>query len=1104
MTLTSCLNVFRALVPSLLLAAGLALAPIAKSAIAPDSNILLVSEFVPLEQSATVVATIRDPDLRPTIYRFAMTGSETRWAPQPLNTSCNLVENVLICSRPIGSAVTSYSFEIPAPAYTEPQSLSTTFNVTCEYVEGDSECEGFTRTIFFEAGESASVSFNVDSEASSIRIAEGDLQEVPIVIERSGGLSLAVAVDLVVVEASATQSDVVLTPSAEAGTLNFAPGELSKTVFLRSEDDAITEGEEQLSLVLNNPRALSVPEGFTLDLDSNVFVEVVIEDNDLLGVSFGDTEGYRVSPGDELSIPITLSALPTQDLEFSLVAQTQAGDIIEADYSISPDTVLFSAEDTSLMQEITLSFATASEFALGELQLTAQTTSPLVNLVDRARSVSIQVQNGVSTPEQAALRFIGQEQASENQGDYRFDVELSNAVPGTYIFDVALQSQTALLGQDFEQPESTQITLNVAADGALSQQSFSVPIIDDDEREPDETFGIDITLAGFEFDLDTENSATPEPLVRLPDPITVTIFDNDDQPQEGDFVVELLGESTVEESAGEFILTLSRVDRLDAVLTALDVIITPITASADDLDTSTQMVRWPSQDFSDRTIAIPIVDNSLMEENRTFEISIRASELDLDTESAEQEFAFAPASLRVTILDDDRDQEQETPVLTEISGLGQAGQKVARRLDNICAKLLRRSNEDIQRESGDDGEQAGGRTALRRRCQTLFQNAQDQSGTLDEQEARRQQLRSTLRALSAQDIGAMGVSSSQFAKAQTSNISNRLSAIRAGSAGLDFGGVRLLTGSGSLSSNLFGDFVQSFMSPGVAAENAESSELFNDSRWGVFLNGNARYGENQTSDTQSGYDFDVLGLTLGADYRFSQELVLGLALGFADTDAELENGELESQNNSVSTYLSWYPTTAVYFDALASFGDTRYDNRRQVDDIRIQSETDGNELSFYLSGGYNYQFKAWQFGPTFRLGYSRVKIDGFSEQGQSGFEFVYSDQTQRSNLFDLGFQLSRPVNFSWGVLVPSFRASYVKEQEDDGSGLRVNFLYGLDDEGFTVDQELEDDSYYLIGAGLIGQFARGFSAFVDYESYQQLDGRKIEGVTAGGRWELAF
>ena len=90
------------------------------------------------------------------------------------------------------------------------------------------------------------------------------------------------------------------------------------------------------------------------------------------------------------------------------------------------------------------------------------------------------------------------------------------------------------------------------------------------------------------------------------------------------------------------------------------------------------------------------------------------------------------------------------------------------------------------------------------------------------------------------------------------------------------------------------------------------------------------------------------------------------------------------------------------------------------------------------------------------------------------------------------------------MLVPSFRASYVKEQEDDGSGLRVNFLYGLDDEGFTVDQELEDDSYYLIGAALIGQFARGFSAFVDYESYQQLDGRKIEGVTAGGRWELAF
>ena len=89
-------------------------------------------------------------------------------------------------------------------------------------------------------------------------------------------------------------------------------------------------------------------------------------------------------------------------------------------------------------------------------------------------------------------------------------------------------------------------------------------------------------------------------------------------------------------------------------------------------------------------------------------------------------------------------------------------------------------------------------------------------------------------------------------------------------------------------------------------------------------------------------------------------------------------------------------------------------------------------------------------------------------------------------------------------MLPSLRTSYVRENEDDGTGLRVNFLYGQDDEGFIVEQALSDDSYFIIGGGVSGQFARGFSAFIDYERYQQLEGRKIQGFTAGGRWELAF
>ena len=96
------------------------------------------------------------------------------------------------------------------------------------------------------------------------------------------------------------------------------------------------------------------------------------------------------------------------------------------------------------------------------------------------------------------------------------------------------------------------------------------------------------------------------------------------------------------------------------------------------------------------------------------------------------------------------------------------------------------------------------------------------------------------------------------------------------------------------------------------------------SRWGLFFSGNIGRGEFDTTDLTPQYDFDVNGLTAGIDYRWSDNLVVGAAVGWTAQDTDLSNnqGQVETNGFSVSGYLTWYSAREWYVDGvLAATGD---------------------------------------------------------------------------------------------------------------------------------------------------------------------------------------
>ena len=56
-----------------------------------------------------------------------------------------------------------------------------------------------------------------------------------------------------------------------------------------------------------------------------------------------------------------------------------------------------------------------------------------------------------------------------------------------------------------------------------------------------------------------------------------------------------------------------------------------------------------------------------------------------------------------------------------------------------------------------------------------------------------------------------------------------------------------------------------------------------ESRWGLFADGGAAFGTQSSTSNQTGYNFTLGGFTLGADYRLTDHLLVGLATGYSNT-----------------------------------------------------------------------------------------------------------------------------------------------------------------------------------------------------------------------------
>lgn len=369
---------------------------------------------------------------------------------------------------------------------------------------------------------------------------------------------------------------------------------------------------------------------------------------------------------------------------------------------------------------------------------------------------------------------------------------------------------------------------------------------------------------------------------------------------------------------------------------------------------------------------------------------------------------------------------------------------------------------------------------------------------------------------------------------QALNIAGRLAALRTGAGGFSAAGLQFDIDGNRISGRQVHGLVEALSRGGAA-----SADDPGFSRLGVFVSGSISSGDRSNTANAEGFDFDVYGLTLGVDYRLSDNLIVGGAVGYSSTEAEtfaqtspidgstFRRGKLDADSYSFTLYGSHYQTDEFFIDGSLSYGRGDYDQRRRVQytlpsaiagpdqaivDQNFDASFKGNQFGVSLLAGYDFRQDALTLTPTARLQYTRARIDAYSERQGSNADTAGADlnveidkQTYRSFALGVGGQASYAISQSWGILQPFVGVEFVHDFEKNDKAVTGRFVNDDPVAGkvsFELPVDSRDQNYFNLSLGASAQFVNGVAGFVSYDRILGYDDLKQYRINAGLRFEF--
>ncbi len=510
----------------------------------------------------------------------------------------------------------------------------------------------------------------------------------------------------------------------------------------------------------------------------------------------------------------------------------------------------------------------------------------------------------------------------------------------------------------------------------------------------------------------------------------------------------------VQEAAGQVVITVNRINGTSGTVSVAYTVADGSATSGSDYRASSGTLTWADGDNSPKTFSVEVINDSVRESEESINLT-------LSSPSGGGALGTAQATILIAS-DDSREGDDLTTVAQNPTQVA-----IAEAINNI--------------------DRAGTASPeLQQLFDTLYNNIQsDPNGVAN-----------ALQQIAPEEILSQGRLTQSALSIQQSNIESRLYSLRRGVGCVDVS---------QLNGNIDGESVsaQQLLSPDPAC--ADAGKLR------VFVNGDFSTGEKEVTRRESGFDFDTQGMTLGADYRFKTDAILGAAIGYVNTEADLHEsaGAVDMDGYSLSLYGTYYQTQQVFFDWIYSYSNYSFDNERAINyqlggdvvDQTALSDNDGIQHSFGLGIGYHYNYKRFSVLPSMRLTYAYTELDGFNESTGAGQGNVLglhvNDQDFDSLQLRAGYDVVYTWPQNWGLLMPMTSLHMVHEFKEDRRYLSGFFLEDSQQNEFAIGSERLDHTFATFGLGVLAQFSRDWQAYVNYEALLTHEEMSSHSVTAG-------
>ena len=273
-----------------------------------------------------------------------------------------------------------------------------------------------------------------------------------------------------------------------------------------------------------------------------------------------------------------------------------------------------------------------------------------------------------------------------------------------------------------------------------------------------------------------------------------------------------------------------------------------------------------------------------------------------------------------------------------------------------------------------------------------------------------------------------------------------------------------------------------------------------ENRWGVWVTGFGDFVSVDADGNANGYNFTTGGVSLGLDYRITEQLAIGVMGEYSHTWTGLNpSGHIDVDSGRGGLYATWF-AHGMYLNAAVYGGYNSFNSNRSGLGGLASGNTQGAEWSTFVSGGYDFHFAQLTIGPIAALQYTSVNVDGFSENGSLAPLAIHEGSAE-SLRSDVGLRAFYQWQIGQMVIEPSVKAAWEHEYKYSALPITAGFAQ-IPGPSATFFGPNEGHDSAVISAGVNVQLTPAISTYVNYDGQLGRDHYNSNAVTGGVRFKF--